>query len=324
MFEDFYGNETAKSLVEIGVKAARKKQDRLPHYLFSGMAGAGKTMLANLTAEEANAIKVYINASTIATTQEIVETLVSSFKMYNENEDKDRIVVLVDEAHALKGPIEDFLLTAISEDSICVKEAGRIKNFKIEQKASGVNNFLSWIFITNRCGEVANALRSRLVDVQFIKYTESQKKEIAKSYLIHKGISIHGGEEDSVYAEIARRSWSARDVKRFINELHDFVVATDVPLVTTKTTNDYFELVGIDKNGLNQLDKAYLNIILESGNKASLQTISSKLNIGKKDVTEMIEPRLLDLGMIEIRSGGRSVVDVETVSTRNNPFSVGE
>lgn len=319
MFNEFCGNETAKSLVEVGILAARKKYDRLPNYLFSGMAGSGKTMLANMIAEEANAIRVYINASYLADPKDVVETLTASFRKFNKNDEKDRIVIIIDEAHALKAKIEDFLLTAISENTICIKENGCVKSLPIERGETGVNNFLSWIFITNRCGEVANALRSRLVDVQFVKYTDEQKARIAKEYMHHNNLLT---DTDDCFMSIAKRSWSARNVKRFVDELVDYAVAQDIDSLSQADIDKYFALVGIDHNGLNQLDKAYLEIVMESGNKASLQTISSKLNIGIKDVTEMIEPRLLDLGMIEIDSGGRSVIDTDTLEDKGNPFSV--
>jgi len=317
MFNDFCGNESAKNLIEMGVKAALKKKDRLPNYLFSGMAGVGKTTMANKVIDEANALNVYVNASSISSPAEMVNILKQSFVKFNENEEYERIVLIIDECHALSSKIEDFLLTALSENKITIKSKTGIENFPIERVKSGKNDFLSWIFISNRCGEMANALRSRLIEVQFVKYTHEEKEKITEFYLKKMNIS-HTPE---CLPSIANRAWTARNIVNYVGEIYDYLVANDIETLTPEGIDGYFNLIGVDEKGLNKLDRAYISAIIESGNKASLQTIASKLNIGTKDVQELIEPRLLDLNMIEIVSGGRVVRDQAAIDAAANPFS---
>ena len=317
MFDTFCGNDNAKALLQMGVSAAIKKKDRLPNYLFSGMAGVGKTTMAELVVKEANAQYVYINASSISSPQDMIDVLKQEFIKFNGNEQYERIVVTIDECHALSAKLEDFLLTAISENVISIKSKAGIENFKIEKNKTGKNDFLSWILISNRCGELANALRSRLIEVQFVKYLPFQKELIAEMYILAKKFSY----EKECLGEIAKRCWTARDIVNCVNEISDFMIANDITSLTSSNVVDYFNLVGIDEKGLNSLDRAYLSAIVETGNKASLQTIASKLNIGTKDVQEMIEPKLLDLNLIEIVSGGRIVRDQDSIDNAMNPFS---
>lgn len=312
MFEQFIGNDAAKNMIRIGILSSIKKHDRLPNWMFSGMAGSGKTTLAKMAAEEANALVAYINASTIDKPDNIIKTLEKSFETYNKDNKYNRIMVIVDEAHALKKKVEDFLLTAISEDEICVNERGEITSYKIQNNTTGKNDFLSWVFVSNRCGELAQALRSRLTEVQFVTYKEEDKQEIAGNYVDSLDMKI----EEEAEAAISKRAWSIRDVKQYINEVRDYAIVNDKTIITKELVEEYFDIVGIDKNGLGALEHEYLKIVADTGNRASVQTIASKLSVGTKDVTEVIEPRLLDLGIIGIDSGGRYIKDTSNM----NPF----
>jgi len=312
MFDKFIGNDMAKNMVRIGILSSIKKHDKLPNWMFSGMAGSGKTTLAKMAAEEANALCIYINASTVDKPDNIIKTIEKGFERYNKDDMYDRIMIIIDEAHALKKKVEDFLLTAISEDEICVNERGNITSYKIQNNTTGKNDFLSWVFVSNRCGELAQALRSRLTEVQFVTYKESDKEEIADNYVESLGMEI----KEDAQAAISKRSWSIRDVKQYVNEVYDYAIVNDKKIITKELVEEYFNMVGIDENGLGALEHEYLKIVADTGNRASVQTIASKLSVGTKDVTEIIEPRLLDLGIIGIDSGGRYVKDTSNM----NPF----
>lgn len=319
MFGGFVGNNQAKTIVETNIKAAIKKDDRLGNFLFSGMAGSGKTMLAKLMAKEASAVQAYVNASTVSSPDDVVAIMRQAIAEYNEIKNTPdqarRIVIIVDEAHALKAKVQDFLLTAISEDVVSVKENGGFRNYPIRRER-GYNDFLSWVFISNRCGEIAQALRSRLVEVQFVRYTEENKIDIANRYMSSKNIVVDVDAIDS----IANRGWSIRDVKNYCDEVYDYTIANDFDKITVGVVREYFGLVGVDEKGINTLEQEYLAILKEYGT-ASVQTLASKLGVGIKDVTELIEPKLIDQNIIGVCSGGRFVR--ETENDEFNPFVIG-
>jgi Holliday junction DNA helicase RuvB len=301
MFANFIGNDTAKEMVQIGIIAAKKKGDKVPNYIFSGHAGSGKTMLAKMVAKEANAHAEYLNASTINNTKEIIQVIRKAINAFNSDKRFDRVIIICDEAHAFKKQCEDFLLTCISENIVPIKENGEVVNYPIERENKKGNMFLSWIFISNRCGEIAQALRTRFIQVEFIKYTESEKIFIAKNYFLEKHIKA----PEKICKILANRAYNIRQLKQFVDEFYDYMIARDMTKAHSCDIEKYFDLIGIDKNGLGNLDKEYIRILKESSNKASIQTIASKLCLGIKDVQELIEPKLLGLGFIEINQNGR-------------------
>ena len=317
MFVEFIGNDTAKEMLQIGVISAKKKGDKLPNYLFSGHAGCGKTMLAKMVAKEANAHCEYINASTINSPKEIASVLSKAIGCFNNDKRLNRIIIVCDEAHAFKKQCEDFLLTCISEDIVPIKENGQITNYPIRRENDSTNKFLSWIFISNRCGEIAQALRTRFIQVEFVRYSEDEKIAIAQKYFGKKNINA----PRKICKLFSDRAYNIRQLKQYVDEFYDYMISRDMKSAHSCDVDKYFGLVGIDKDGLGKIDKEYIRILNESGNKASIQTIASKLCLGVKDVQELIEPKLLELGFIEISQYGRSLTQ-KAGEKSENPFAI--
>ena len=317
MFDDFIGNKKAVNLISIGIKAAQRKSDKFPDYIFSGAAGNGKSKMANDIVKGTDSTGVFLNAATISNTNTVVDAIDNGIKEYNRLK-KRRIIMVVDEAHSLKGnKICDFFLTAISENKIEIKNGSCVENFPIMRVKTQRNDFLSWIFITNRAGELADALISRLTEVRFIDYSFEEKEKIAKT-LLDKALDVEF--EESVCAEIAKRSWSAREVVKYTNGIYDYCISTYTEeVVTLKSANEYFKLIGVDERGLGEAEMNYIDILASSKGSISLQNIAAKMGIGVKDVSEMIEKKLVRLGIVNIESNGRSLSDR---SDMKNRFSV--
>jgi len=318
MFNDFIGNEKAKNVINIGICAAIRKNDRIPHYIFSGAAGNGKTKMAKDIVKETGAVSVYLNASTITNTESVVQSLDMLFEEYNKKNARHAIVI-VDEAHSLKGgKICDFFLTAISEDTVEVKCGKTTRSLPIMRTKSGRNDFLSWIFITNRTGELADALISRLTEVRFVDYSEDEKCEIAKRYFEHLDSEIR----PEICTEVGKRAWSAREVIKYVEGINDYAIFKDLDEdISIENVNEYFELIGVDSRGLGIAELEYIEILKNSPNGISLQNIATKMGIGVKDISEMIEKKLVRLNIVSIESNGRSLVDRSTLSNR---FSIEE
>lgn len=51
-FDDYMGQDKAKKILKIAIKAAQIKDDCLDHLLISGESGQGKTTLARIIANE--------------------------------------------------------------------------------------------------------------------------------------------------------------------------------------------------------------------------------------------------------------------------------
>ena len=307
MFEEFVGNQNAKDLIGISVKSAIKGKDKLTNMLFTGKAGIGKTYISSLVAEEVDALMCNIDGTNLkssSSTKIVVKAIANLIKDYNQSTMK-RAIIFIDEAHSIHKKVDDMFLRIISENIIQIEKNSELIEYPIRNKKTGTNNFLSFIFATNRASELSPALRSRLktCTVPFVDYTQEEKEIIAEGNLDRKGV-YH---EKGVCEEIAKRAWTARDVESGCEGIYNYSLAEDIKTVTLEDCNKYFKLIGVDENGLNPQEREYVQAIVSSGGEASLNILSCKMGVPVKEITEMIEPKIIALGIVDITSKGRSL-----------------
>lgn len=316
MFEEFIGNESAKKLVSIAVRSAIKSNDRLSNMLYTGKAGIGKTYFASLVAKESDAIMYIVDGTSLkeaSSQKKVLAKLMDLFKELNRST-KRRAILFIDEAHAVNKKVSEMFLRIISENIIQTEKGGKLQEFPVVNNKTGKNDFLSFIFATNNASEIVPALRSRLktCTVPFIDYTEDEKTQIAEGYLTRKDVFYEKG----VCEQIAKRAWSARDVESGCEGIYNYATAEDIGTVTLDDCNEYFEMIGVDENGLNPQEREYIECIKSSDGEASLNTIACKMGVPVKEITEIIEPKIIALGMIELTSKGRVLVG------NNNMFEI--
>ena len=307
MFEEFVGNQNAKDLIGISVKSAIKGKDKLTNMLFTGKAGIGKTYISSLVAKEVDALICNIDGTNLkdaSSTKIVVKAIANLIAEYNQST-KKRAIVFLDEAHSINKKVDDMFLRIISENVIQIQKRGDLIEYPIRSKKTGTNNFLSFIFATNRASELSTALRSRLktCTVPFIDYTQEEKTTIAKGYLNRKRIHYKKG----VCEEIAKRSWTARDVESGCEGIYNYAIAEELDVVELIDCNKYFKLIGVDENGLNPQEREYVQAITSNGGEASLNILSCKMGVPVKEITEMIEPKIIALGIVDVTSKGRSL-----------------
>lgn len=306
MFYNFIGNDIAKQRLEISVKASQKNNEKLPNFLFSGSAGVGKTKMFHSLCEETFSIPVYINASTLDNISDLmndIEKAVGQFALYKT---RRYIIIGIDEAHALKRKVCDSLLTLISENKITYKNGRYPVTTKIINRNTGKNDFLSWVFMTNRAGELPLALKSRLTEVDFINYQEDEKTTIAANIIKKAGILSN----DGAIKEIGKRCWSAREVTQTTEMLISYLSLDNTTTITQEIIEKFFKIYGIDQNGLGQSEKMYYNIVRGAKSPISLQSIAAIMDIGIKDVSD-IERKLISLNMVTVTPQGRICADQE-------------
>lgn len=101
--------------------------------------------------------------------------------------------------------------------------------------------------------------------------------------------------------DIALRSRGVpRIANTFLRRIMDFGAPANLEQV--------WNTLGIDKQGLNTLDRQVLHILQTSDRPIGLEQLALRTGVETKTVSESIEPYLLRQGLIDIRSGGRIAV----------------
>ena len=131
------------------------------------------------------------------------------------------------------------------------------------------------------------------------------QKIIARSYKIF-GTNI----EQAATAEIAMRSrGTPRIALRLARRVRDFAMVKNISTITKDFADEMLNKLGIDKIGLDEADKQYLQYLVatKNGSAIGIETLSAALSEAKSNLEEDVEPYLIQQGLIEKTPRGRII-----------------
>jgi Holliday junction DNA helicase RuvB len=112
--------------------------------------------------------------------------------------------------------------------------------------------------------------------------------------------------------EIARRSrGTPRIANRLLRRVRDFAQVRAGGTITKEVTDSALELEGIDQRGLMNLDRKYLQTIIDyyKGGPVGLEAIAATLQEESDTLVDMVEPFLLKIGFLNRTSTGRKATE---------------
>ena len=112
---EFVGQPSARRILSVLIAAAKRRGEPVPHLLFSGPAGLGKTSLARIVAAEMGGRLIEVVASGIKNVHDLTGRLL---------ELKPHDVLFLDEIHALPRKIEEVLYPAMEDGIVAVEHHG--------------------------------------------------------------------------------------------------------------------------------------------------------------------------------------------------------
>ena len=299
-FEDFVGQEKPKRVLEILVKAAKRRSACVPHVLISGPPGLGKTTLARIVAHEMGSRLVEVVASNLQATDQMVKHLTRL---------KPKDVLFIDEIHGLPRGVEEVLYAALEDGRIPVTQSGYddlMKSLGLGRKDSTTVMVelppFTCIAATTLSGLVSDPLRSRFVQALTLEpYSDEELARIVMTAAGKIGFRI----SPTIAAEVARRSRStARNAIMNLRWLAEFCEGTNAKPGPAAIA-EAFSLKEIDPNGLTKTDRAYLAVLAEANAPLGVATIAAGVNESEDTLLLAIEPFLLRGGWVRKTGRGR-------------------
>ena len=295
-FDDFVGQKKEIDKLKVFIKASLKRSESLDHVIIYGPPGLGKTTLSNIIAKE-------LNVNIKLTSGPILDRAGDLAGILTNLEDKD--VFFIDEIHRLNSVVEEYLYSAM-EDYIIDIMIDKGPNARSVQL--NLNPF-TLIGATTQLGNLTSPMRDRFgVIIRLAFYSIEELCLIIKRSA--KLLDIQINEKGCI--EIAKRSrGTPRIANRILKRTRDFADIKGDGKITEAIANDALDALGIDKSGLDEMDKSILKAIINNfkGGPVGLDSLGVVVSENPKTIEEVYEPFLIKEGYIQRTSRGRVALD---------------
>lgn len=290
--DDFIGQHEARANLRVFITSARMRGEAMDHTLFHGPPGLGKTTLAQIMARELGVGFRMTSGPVLAKAGDLAAILTNL---------EPRDVLFIDEIHRLSPVVEEVLYPAMEDFALdlVIGEGPAARTVRIELQP------FTLVGATTRMGLLSTPLRDRFgIPTRLQFYTEDELFEI-----VTRGARLLGVEaEPSGCREIARRArGTPRIAGRLLRRVVDFALVEEGGHVSRALADRALTRLGVDHLGLDGGDRRYLALLAENygGGPVGVETIAAALSEARDAIEEVIEPYLLQQGLILRTSRGR-------------------
>jgi Holliday junction DNA helicase RuvB len=292
--DECIGSEELMERLRISITAARQRDEPMEHVLLHGPPGLGKTTLAYVIAHEMG--------SNIRVTSGPALTRASDLVGILTNLD-DRDVLFIDEIHRLTPSVEEYIYPAMEDYKVdfIVDSGMHSRTINLPLKP------FTLIGATTRAGLLSPPLRTRFGITLHLKFWE-QADLVSRCRMSADMLRI-AYDPDALHRLAGRARGTPRIANRLLRRCRDYAQVKGDGKLTADMIDAALKLEGIDELGLDELDRRMLMTIVETydGGPVGIEAVAATLGEETDTLVDVVEPYLLQAGMLARTRRGRSV-----------------
>ncbi|MBU1999433.1 MAG: Holliday junction branch migration DNA helicase RuvB [Candidatus Omnitrophica bacterium] len=291
---EFIGQKEMVTNLKVCLTAAKERKEPLEHILFSGPPGLGKTCLAHIIAHE-------MHSKITATSGPAIERAGDLIGILTNLEKGD--ILFIDEIHRMSKVVEEFLYPAMEnfEIDFIIDKGPYAKTIKFHLKP------FTLVGATTRTGLLSSPLRSRFGIFHHLDFYKIE--ELASVILRSAKILSVDIDKEASLGIAARARGTPRIANRLLRRVRDYAQVAKIKKIDLATAAKTLDEMGIDKAGLDELDRRVLRLVIDSfnGGPVGVESLAASMNEEVDTLIDTVEPYLLKAGYLKRTSRGRLV-----------------
>ncbi|MCK4872254.1 MAG: Holliday junction branch migration DNA helicase RuvB [Phycisphaerales bacterium] len=292
--DEFVGQRDLIERITIAIEAARGRNEPAEHILLHGPPGLGKTTLAHVIANEMGSTCYTTSGPALTRGSDLVGTLTKL---------APRDVLFIDEIHRMPVAVEEYIYPAMEDFRVDVQVDSGLNARTVHIPIKP----FTLIGATTRAGLITSPLRGRFGITHHLRYYEIDD---LLCILRRSAALLSVTLDDAPLRDIGARSrGTPRIANRLLRRVRDFAQVRTAGRVTSKVVEDALTLEGVDRLGLDHLDRSYLKVIGTTyrGGPVGLEAIAATLGEDSGTLEDVVEPYLLQIGFLARTRRGRQL-----------------
>ena len=290
--DEFIGQKDIVDSLKLYIEAANKRGESLDHVLFFGPPGLGKTTLSIIIARE-------LGVNVKQTSGPVLDKAGDLAGILTGLEEKD--VFFIDEIHRLNAVVEEYLYSAMEDYKIEIMidkgPSARSVQLNIEP--------FTLVGATTRLGSLTSPLRDRFgVLLRFDYYEKEDLYEIIKRSAEILDVQI---DKEGALELASRSRGTPRIANRILRRTRDYADIKASGKITGDVAKKSLDTLGIDKFGLDSMDRTILETLIDkfNGGPVGLNSLAVAVSEDVSTIEDVYEPFLIKEGFIQRTNRGR-------------------